>query len=188
MACWGMPKVGQHLSPPAYFTEHKISTLLYSHCEVHTWAQRSFNPDRRSIFALEEDEYCRAYSQQQQTNWQQLKDDQAIDQQTPISSEVGVTADGNVVRQVQPFFSAIRQPAEITVDGDGERQNQPLLASGRLPSQTMVGEGVVRGEVSLTTGKQPIKAGIGSRVTVKLSTKRQSPGTFVICGGNAAPL
>lgn len=180
-----MPKVGGHLSPPAYFTKYKISTSLYSHCEVHTWAQRSFNPEKRSIFALEgeEDEYCRAYSQQQQTNWQQYKGDQAIDEQTPVDK-------GGLVRQVQPFFNAIGQPAKITADGDGMKQDQPPLdlASGRLPAQTMAGEGVVQGELSLMTGKQPPKASIGSKVTVKISTKRPSPGTFVICGGNAAPL
>ena len=157
---------------------------------MHTWAQRSFTPDKRSIFALDEDEYCRAYSQQQQTSWQQFKGDQAIDEQPPISKtdEDGVTADGDVVRQVQPFFTAIRQPTEITVEGDGVMQDQPPLASGKLPAQIVVGDGVVQGGLSLTTGKQPAKASIGSKVTVKMSTKRPSPGTFVICGGNAAPL
>ena len=140
-----LPSCTLHWAQDFYF-------ILYSHCEVHTWALRSFNPDKRSIFALEEDEYCTAYSQQQQT-----KDDQANNQQTSISKtdEIGVPADGDGEKQVQPFFTAIGQPAEIiTIDGD-----QPSFASGRRqPAESGTDGDVVRqAESSLTTGKQPSK-------------------------------
>ena len=36
----------------------------YSHCEEHSWLVRSFNPDTRSVFALQEQQYCTAYSEQ----------------------------------------------------------------------------------------------------------------------------
>ena len=102
--------------------------------------QRSFNPDKRSIFALSEDEHCNAYSEQEE------EEDQVKGQQ---------------------------DPAEQTAKAD------ELVVVER--------EEDVGGSL---TSKQPPKTGrVVTKSVAKGSSKRaQAKKSFVICGGNAAPL
>lgn len=112
---------------------HNYHLTFSSHCTDHLWVQRSFNPDKRSIFALSEDEHCNAYSQQEGEEEEQQVKGQETDQSTKVVA----------------VCERVKEPAQ---------QVSPSLS---LKSVTSV---------------------------VKPRAKASQAKTFVICGGNAAPL
>lgn len=144
-----------------------------SHCGEHPWKVRSFNPDKRSIFALEEEgeeELWYAYSQQREE-----------DKPTSIGQTNGSTrvtcseqslqtyAEGSCTKEdgVSSSGQATGSHSEQLCVCDREQQQQQQQQGGLAvtsPSKT-----------TATAGKLA-------------SIKGTSSKTFVICGGNAAPL
>ena len=142
--------------------------MLCSHCEEHPWKLRSFNPDKRSIFSLEGEEeggeeLCHAYSQQLGEGGTTPSAGQAADSTTVTCSEQSVleTDSEDLCSKengVASSHGTVRDSEQLCA-GDGES-----LQGGSSPSKT-----------TSTAGRLALIKGASSK-------------TFVICGGNAAPL
>jgi hypothetical protein len=141
---------------------------LCSHCEEHPWKLRPFNPDKRSIFSLEGEELCHAYSQQEEDETTSAGQPADINQSTTVTCSEQLVpetnSDGSCSKENRVASSGqatVRDSDQLCV-GDGDpQQGGPAVTS---PSKT-----------TATTGRlTPIK-GTSSK-------------TFLICGGNAAPL
>ena len=149
--------------------------LLCSHCEEHPWKLRSFNPDKRSIFALEEEEggeeLCHAYSQQ--------REEEEVKDKTPLTRQATEINDSTTVTYSE-------QSPETYSEGSCSKENgvtSTEQATVRHSEQLCAGDREQQGGLTVTSpSKTTTTAG-------KLaSIKGTSSKTFVICGGNAASL
>ena len=148
--------------------------ILYSHCEEHPWKLRSFNPDKRSIFALEEDggeELCHAYSQQ--------REEEEVKDKTPLTGQATEINNSTTV-------TCSEQSPDTCLEGSSSKEN----------GVTSTEQATVRHSEQLCTGDREQQGGLTVTSPSKTTTtagklasiKGTSSKTFVICGGNAAPL
>ena len=145
--------------------------MVCSHCEEHPWKLRSFNPDKRSVFALDEseevgEELCYAYSQQREED------------KTLSKRQDGEISDCATV-------TCSEQRPETHLEGSCLKEE----ANGKA----FAGQATVRDSEQLCAGdreEQWSRQASKPKVTAgKLaSIKKTSSKTFVVCGGNAAPL
>ena len=146
--------------------------MLCSHCEEHPWKLRSFNPDKRSIFALEEEEeggeqLCYAYSQQEEG-------EEVIKGQVPLTQEVTEIDNSTSV-------TCSEQPPETRAENSASKEN----------GVTPTGQARVRHSEQLCagdTGCPTVKSKTYTTAGKLASIKGRSSKTYVVCGGNAAPL
>ena len=173
MACWGVSKVCLSYVINVAGMHH---VMLCSHCEEHSWIQRSFNPEKRSVFALEEEELCDAYSQQGEK--------EEVKGETPsMVTEIG---NSTVICLDQPVATCSEQPTATCPEnatGSASKENG-MACTGQTTvrhSEQACGDSKQSG----VTATPPTKATAAGKV---ISTKGTSSRTVVICGGNAAPL
>ena len=140
--------------------------IVCSHCEEHPWVQRSFNPDKRSIFALDEEDLCNAYSQQGE---EEVKGQTLSNGKT---AEVdGTWSDHSVVTNSENGAVSASEVNRVMSRGQSTAKH----------SQQSFGD--LRGCGITVT--HPSKATASGKLA---STKGTVLKTFIICGGNAAPL
>lgn len=152
---------------------------MCSHCEEHPWKLRPFNPDKRSIFSLEGEEggeeLCHAYSQQGEEENESTSAVQAAD----INHSTAVTCSEQLVPETNSDGSCSKENGVASSGQATVRDSDQLCVGDDDPQQG----GSQQGGPTVTS---PSK----TRPTTERLTpiKGTSSKTFVICGGNAAPL
>ena len=145
--------------------------MLCSHCEEHPWKIRSFNPDKRSIFSLEGEEeggeeLCHAYSQQLG--------------ETPSAGEAADSTTCTV--------TCSEQSVPETDSEDLCSKENGVASSGhgtvRDSEQLCAGDGEPQQSRSAMTSPSKTIPSAGRLASIRGTSSK----TFVICGGNAAPL
>ena len=135
---------------------------------------RSFNPDKRSIFSLEEEEeggeeLCHAYSQQ-------LGEGDTTPSAGEAADSTTVTCSEQSVPETDSEDLCSKENGVASSGSDTVRDSEQLCAGDVEPEQG-------RGRSAITSPSKTIPT--AGRVA---SIRGTSSKTFVICGGNAAPL
>lgn len=147
--------------------------MLCSHCEEHLWKMRSFNPDKRSIFSLEGEEeeggeeLCHAYSQQ-------LGEGVTTPPAASPADGTTVTCSEQSVPETDSEDLCSKENGVASTGSDTVRDSEQLCAGE--PQQG-------RGRSAMTSPSKTIPTA-GRLASIRGTSSK----TFVICGGNAAPL